>query len=136
MATVEIARKIEEVNFEPQATVVCHSGPRPQACNPRQRAVPCTEQVYRKDTRYRRPIVLQLHVGGRKPQAAANLVAMHNPPGDAVAPPEIGLCRRQIARCERFAPQRKSSPTRSQRVASFLCSRAVTKSSALVWANA
>ncbi len=105
MAPVKIHCDIQQMHFQ----LLAHAGDgrtRADVGHARQRLRPQAVHLHRIHPFHRRHQALERQVGGREADGAAQLIAVHHAPGDAVRVAQQGLCQRQIVLAQRSADRR------------------------------
>lgn len=102
MAPVKIHCDIQQMHFQ----LLAHAGDgraRTDIGHARQRLRPQAVHFYRIHPFHRRYQALERQIGGREADGAAQLVAVHYAPGNAVRVAQQGLRQRQIVLAQRGA---------------------------------
>ena len=103
MGTVDLAREIEQMNLQQVARITRHRRPGTDIGHPWQGRRIDARHADREDPAQRAHPPVQVHVQGRKPDAAPALVAVGHPPANRVGPPEATLGVGQVATPQRLA---------------------------------
>ena len=110
MCTIDVAVKIQQVDFQTRLRDVGDGRTHAQARRTRQRLRAQAMHFDGEYPRERRAIVLHQHIGRRKTQFAADAVAGDYAAADAVRTPQQALCALHVARGQRLAHRGARDP--------------------------